>query len=594
MLKPQNNECRFAHKLDGLWRFLADPDDRGETRGWPKGLPKQHGYMAVPSSYNELTQDAALRDYIGPVWYETDIVLHPAWQGRTATIRFGAVSHHAKVWWNGRPVGEHKGGFLPFDIELGEVGPDATTGRLIVRVDNRLAWDSLPPGMVVDHGDFPLSGKRKRQDYFHDFYNYAGIHRSVYLTLLPRRHLTAIRVTPWVTGTKGGFLYEVDGTVKARAEVRLLDASGRCVAEATGSKGRLAVHRPRLWQPGKPYLYTLEVSLPGAEPDLYRLQSGIRTVTTGKGTLKINGKPFYFRGFGKHEDSDFLGKGHSDAVMLKDFALLEWIGANSFRTSHYPYAEEILDHADRTGVVVIGELPAVGFNFMPGHFPVFQPGQIDAATRKHHQETLREMIARDMHHPSVVIWSLANEAATQEKPSRRYFTPIVKQARKLDASRPLMLVMSAFAKADTVGDLFDILGINRYYGWYHDVGDIASIEPNLTAELRAWYRRYRKPIVMTEYGADTVAGFHSEPPVMFSEEFQRDYLAAHHRTFDKLPFLCGEHIWNFADFATKQGLKRIGGNKKGVFTRQRQPKLAAHDVQQRWHKCDASGRPRRQ
>ena len=78
---------------------------------------------------------------------------------------------------------------------------------------------------------------------------------------------------------------------------------------------------------------------------------GIRTVAVDGTRFLINGEPFYFTGFGKHEDIAVIGKGHNDAYMLHDFALLNWIGANSFRTSHYPYAEDVLDYADRQGIV---------------------------------------------------------------------------------------------------------------------------------------------------------------------------------------------------------------------------------------------------
>ena len=99
-----------------------------------------------------------------------------------------------------------------------------------------------------------------------------------------------------------------------------------------------------------------------APVDAYALPVGIRTVRVDGTRFLINGEPFYFTGFGKHEDTAVRGKGHDDAFMVHDFALLEWLGANSFRTSHYPYAEEVLDYADRHGIVVIDETAAVGLN----------------------------------------------------------------------------------------------------------------------------------------------------------------------------------------------------------------------------------------
>ena len=131
----------------------------------------------------------------------------------------------------------------------------------------------------------------------------------------------------------------------------------------------------------------------------------------------INGEPFYFTGFGKHEDSAVRGKGHDDAFMVHDFALMEWLGANSFRTSHYPYAEEVLEYADRHGIVVIDETAAVGLNMglssaassaaVP--FTTFSDETINAATQEVHRQAIRELIARDKNHPCVVMWSIANE-----------------------------------------------------------------------------------------------------------------------------------------------------------------------------------------
>jgi beta-glucuronidase len=124
--------------------------------------------------------------------------------------------------------------------------------------------------------------------------------------------------------------------------------------------------------------------------------------------------------------------------------------------------------------------------------------------------------------------------------------------------------------------------INRYYGWYIDSGDLQSAELKLDAELRQWIEKYRKPIIMGEYGADTAAGLHSLLGSVWTEEYQVAHLDMHHRVFDRFPEFIGEHVWNFADFATGPGVHRVDGNKKGVFTRERRPKAAAHALRTRW------------
>jgi beta-glucuronidase len=88
--------------------------------------------------------------------------------------------------------------------------------------------------------------------------------------------------------------------------------------------------------------------------------------------------------------------------------------------------------------------------------------------------------------------------------------------------------------------------------------------------------------MMFEYGADTMAGLHSVGELPWSEEYQSDLYEMYHRVFDKIPALIGEQVWNFADFNTGSGIVRVDGNKKGIFTRSRQPKLAAHSLRRRW------------
>jgi beta-glucuronidase len=141
--------------------------------------------------------------------------------------------------------------------------------------------------------------------------------------------------------------------------------------------------------------------------------------------------------------------------------------------------------------------------------------------------------------------------------------------------------MTATPERDVVSDLFDVLLLNRYFGWYANTGDLVTSERLLEAELREWARR-GKPIVMTEYGADTQSGLHSMTSEPWSEEFQVDLLAMYHRVFDRIDAVVGEQIWNFADFATRSGITRVDGNKKGVFTRDRRPKASAHALRRRW------------
>jgi beta-glucuronidase len=195
-----------------------------------------------------------------------------------------------------------------------------------------------------------------------------------------------------------------------------------------------------------------------------------------------------------------------------------------------------------------------------------------------------ELVARDRNHPCVVMWSIANEPESITPEARAYFEPLVKETRRLDPSRPVGFanVQGSTPEVDVITDLFDVVLLNRYYGWYVEAGDLPAAERALEAELRSWAAKHGKPIIMTEYGADTLEGLHDTLPSPWSEEYQLDLLEMSHRVFDRVDAVVGEQLWNFADFATVPGILRVGGNKKGIFTRERRPKAAAHYLRRRW------------
>jgi beta-glucuronidase len=569
MLKPRPTATREQIRLDGLWHFSAgDTVDPATTLEAP-----------VPASYNDLFTDPKIRDHVGWVWYRRTVRIPRGWAGERILVRVEAATHRGRVYVGDTLVAEHVGGYTPFDADITDLVTAGKEFTLTIGVNNELTETTIPPGTItVDQAG------RKRQQYQHDFYNYAGLHRSVWLHSVPAVHITDVTV---VTALDGTVTYDVTTSEPADVQVRILDAGGTVVA--TGTDGIAKIEDPTLWRPGAGYLYTLQASIDGH--DVYDQPFGVRTVEVRGTDFLINGEPFYFTGFGKHEDTPVRGKGHDNAYLVHDFQLLDWIGANSFRTSHYPYAEEVMDFADRHGIVVIDETAAVGLNLavvsgLTGAPPrqTFSPETFGDETRDAHAQAIRELIARDKNHPSVVMWSLTNEPASNEDGAREYFEPLVKLARTLDATRPLTYsaVMFATAANDKIADLFDVLSINRYYGWYVATGDLATAEQYLEADLRGWLARFGKPIMMSEYGADTQAGLHSIWDTPWTEEYQSAFLAMHHRIFDRIDGFVGEHVWNFADFQTSHGIHRVDGNKKGVFTRDRRPKAAAQELRRRW------------
>jgi beta-glucuronidase len=591
MLRPQDSATRERKSLNGLWRFRLDPAGQGRQSRWFAGPLPQARDMAVPASFNDITTDPAVRDHVGDAWYQTSVRVPRGWEGRRIVLHFESATHRATVWVNDVEVVSHEGGYTPFEADVTEHARAGDELRITAVVNNTLSFQTIPPGVVED----TPAGKRQR--YWHDFFNYAGIHRTVWLYSTTATHLTDVTVVTSFDGQDGTVEYTIQAENGGGAEVGVVlrDAAGAVVATGSGASGILTVENAHRWAPGDGYLYDLEARLvdpAGVVLDSYHQGVGVRTVAVTANRFLINGEPFYFRGFGKHEDLTVIGKGHNEAFLVHDFELLEWIGANSFRTSHYPYAEDVLDYADRHGVVVIDETAAVGLNMGLGGgivggqgYTTFSPHTINDRTREVHAQAIRELVARDKNHPSVVLWSIANEPESDTEGAEAYFRPLFELTKRLDATRPVgfVNVMLSPHGACRVSQFADVLMLNRYYGWYVHTGDLVAAEIAWDQELRGWASE-GKPIIITEYGADTFPGLHSVTPTPWTEEYQVDYLDMNHRVFDRIDAVVGEHVWNFADFATTSGIMRVGGNKKGVFTRDRQPKAAAHALRRRWRR----------
>jgi beta-glucuronidase len=556
VLRPQTNPFRLAHDLSGVWGFRLDEGDRGRAEGWHEGVPDATP-IAVPGSWND--QLPGVRDRLGPAWYERRFDAPPIADERELAVRFGGVTQQAEVWLNGEPLGGHEGGQLPFALPLAALRP--TGNVLVVRVDGRLTRETVPPG------DVPL-GHRFGREFFpqvpFDFFPFAGIHRKVELVATPRDGIADVRVETELDG--GAAILRVDVEHGAGELALALDG------EPFASPLRIAA--PRLWSPDDPHLQHLTVELrrDGATVDRYELEVGLRTVAVDGDRILLNGAPVELNGFGRHEDFPVLGRGANAAVAVRDLQLMRDVGASSFRTGHYPHDEETLDVADRLGLLVIAETPAVALFFAE-----------EGLERR--QELSRayveELVARDRNRACVVAWSVANEPHAYSEEGGPALAELCDLARSLDASRP---VTYASFQHDYPGvEAVDFLSLNRYPAWYTDPGDIETGIAKLAAELDVLHERHGKPIVVTEFGADAMPGAHADPPAMWTEEYQAELVGRVLDVCEERPFVAGAQLWVFADFATSQAEHRPHAtNFKGAFTRDRRPKLVARDLKRRW------------
>lgn len=596
MLYPIITQSRGVMDLSGTWSFRLD-DGNGFSEEWYKRPLVNSVLMAVPASYNDLKDEAAYRDHYGWVFYQKNIQLPLFMRNQRIVLRFDAVTHACIIFLNGEEICQHKGGFLPFEVEIHDLILEQNN-LLTVAVDNRIDHGTLPVGSENLGGMMLIGGvgkscetvKPQNKPNF-DFFNYCGITRPVKIYTTPDIYIKDVTLRSEMADQTAIVKYYVECNQESAVQVEVLDHNGIVVSSGQGSKGEVEITQVKLWQPLKAYLYQIRVT---CEQDVYTLPYGIRSVQIVGKQFLINGEPFYFKGYGKHEDTFPAGRGLNVPMNVKDISLLKWQGANSIRTSHYPYSEEMMRLCDEEGVVVIDETPAVGVhlnfgggaNFKNGKrvntFDPIEEGGI--RTFEHHKDVIVDLINRDKNYACVVMWSIANEADSAGPGAYEYFKPLFDLAKQMDPEkRPCTIVGMQVQDnlQDCMIELSDVYCLNRYYGWYVMGGDLGTAEKLMRDEMEFW-ESLDKPFMFTEYGADTVSGMHDTVPVMFTEEYQIEYYKMNHKVFDEHLGFIGEQVWNFADFATSQGIMRVQGNKKGIFTRERRPKMVAHYLRDRW------------
>ncbi|QPB43579.1 beta-glucuronidase [Rodentibacter haemolyticus] len=582
MLYPISTESRQLIDLSGIWQFRFEMGTEWQP-------------IAVPASFNDQQVLSEYKNYVGDFFYQTDIFVTKAMLNERLFLRFDSVTHFAEVYLNDRFIGSHKGGFTPFEFEITEFVQQGKN-LLTVKANNILDNSTLPVGNYSEKQDENGNLVKKVDENF-DFFNYAGIHRPVKLWTKPYNYIDDLTITYDFVGEDVSVNIAIQSVGSAENfTISVYDEQQQLVAQSEGAEKtqRFTISNVKRWQPLNAYLYDIKIELInlGEVQDCYCLPVGFRSIEIKDNQFLINGNAFYFKGYGKHEDSHFAGRGLNSAVNVLDFNIMKWQGANSFRTSHYPYSEEIMRLADREGFVVIDETTAVGLMHNFG-VNLFQDAsqQINTwekyQTTEAHQQVIRELIERDKNYACVVMWSIANEPSTAEQGAYEYFKPLFELARSLDPQkRPCTFVniMLAPAGKDLAMSLCDVICLNRYYGWYVNTADLTTAKNQLRSEIERWHQLFpTKPIMFTEYGVDTIAGLHDmDFNTPFTEEFQIEYYQANHEVMDSFDYFIGEQVWNFADFQTKYGIFRVQGNKKGLFTRTREPKMAAHYFKQRW------------
>ncbi|WP_016775524.1 glycoside hydrolase family 2 protein [Anaerophaga thermohalophila] len=534
----------------GKWGFFKDQKPKSESDLVEYSFEKSKK-MFIPGDWN--TADQELKYYEGTVWFRKTFDFSPE-ENERYFLYFGAVNYEALVYLNGEYIGSHKGGFTPFNFEV--------TGKLknghnfvVVKVDNTRHKDEVPTVNT-------------------DWWNYGGITRDV---LILKESETFVRdfsvflsdgkyneISGWV---------QLDGTnlqTPVKVSIPELEEEVTINPDEEG-KGTFSLKaKPDLWSPQNPKLYEISISVAG---NSMREQVAFRHVEAVGNRIHLNGDPVFLRGICIHEEAPFrAGRFNSPA---EAHTLLSWakeMNANFVRLAHYPHNEYMVREAEKMGILVWSEIPVywtISFT--------------NESTLQNAQNQLEEMITRDKNRGAVIIWSLANETPVSDV-RNRFLTKLVQHARKLDDSRLISMAMEkeyhdAFTPAinDPLMDIVDVVSFNTYIGWYDGL-------PEKCAKMN-WKLPNDKPVVISEFGAGALQGYHGTKNQRWTEEYQEELYIQSVAMFDKMD-LAGTAPWILMDFMSpRRVLPEIqdGWNRKGLISDQGIKKKAFF-IMKEWYK----------
>jgi len=543
--------------LDGAWESRPDADGAGDRGQWhlAGAAPGSWKTVVVPHTWQI---EAASAEYHGVAWYRRRLEAAPEWQGSCVRVEFQAVFHSAKVWVNGRPVGEHlRKGYTAFTVDITSALRWEEPNVLVVRVDNSFDEAMLPRG--------------RSSDWTHD----GGIYRPVALVVSPRVFIerTAIDAVPvGAVGQTAAADIHVAVTVRNTTTAVARGAIGYAIVDPRS--GETVLRQPRAAQvrvrPGEAATATLPAArLANARlwhfdhPNLYRLRVtfepqagaahqadesfGVRTFEARDGGLFLNGERVRLMGVermaGSHPDH---GMAEPSAWIEHDHADMKDLNCVLTRV-HWMQDRRVLDYCDRHGMLMQLEVPTWG----PGTFKGMASDPLPALM-ENGLEQLREMIEQNRNHPSVVIWGLCNEIGGQNPPAYAFARRMREEAKRLDPRRPAAYASNSLQSTPErdVTALMDVVEWNEYYeSWFG--GTLEDVRRNVDVIHRAFPG---KPIIVSEYGYCACTPERPE-----GDRRRIDILRTHTEAYRAHPAVAGLIFFCYNDYRT-----HIGDRGKGV------------------------------
>lgn len=555
---------RESISLNGDWNFSPDVFNSvirtrwfDETKFDRNNFPIPYDFsfdewerIKVPGVWNNQNQEYGLYEGTGLYFKEFS---YDRKKNKKVYLRIGAANYETRIWLNKEYLGRHKGGFTPFMVDVTKYINE--TNRLLIYVDNTRKGEQIP-------------------SLHYDWFNYGGIHRSVELYEVNECLIKEFQIHLGQNKERYELAYQITayGKEETNAIIRITEL-GLChtvqmIKEQEGiyqATGKIVLENDvdlKLWSPEHPKCYQVEIEYVG---DCLTDYIGFRIIKTEGANILLNGKNIFLKGMCVHEESSKNLRSVSKEDIVELFQQAKELGCNFLRLTHYPHSEMVAKLADEYGILLLEEIPvywALEFE--------------NPTTFEDAKNQLQELIKRDINRASVIIWSVGNE--NPDTDSRcEFMKKLTKSARTLDQSRLVgascLIDLNTYQIKDRLIEELDVIGINEYYGWY--IRDFSILEKILNNS------QIGKPLIITETGADALAGFYSEEKELYSEELQADIYKKQFEVLLQYPFIRGIAPWILYDYRSMRRMSHLqkGYNLKGIIDKDRKhKKLAYYEV----------------
>ena len=581
--------------LTGEWSFSIDKDLLGEQQGWnnPAFDDSSWAKISVPHTWNLMPEYS---DYEGFGWYRRTFVPPADSQKGHLRLRFDAVFYLARVWLNGQYLGQHEGGYTPFEFDITSVVKPGEENVVAVQVDNLRATNRIP--VVI------------RPDWSFDWWNYGGITRDVSLEFTSQAYIERQQIVsiPHLTGMDEADSAKITATIfvhntsnqvldgELRADL-FDEAIGQSVLTSPASwpikipandqaevEVQVTVPSPKLWHFDHPNLYRWSASLLDADGHVLHTNEaaiGIRSVELKDGFYYLNGEPVRLVGITRHADSPGQGAAETVTAMAADYDDLKTLNEVFSRPVHYPQHKFILDYADQKGILLIPEVPA---------WQLTQEQMLSKQMSDLEKQQLREMVLEDFNHPSVWAWSVGNEIESETSAGLEFVKEMFAYVKSLDPTRPVGFASNRLGSRpwfDATKES-DFVLMNQYFGTW--VGPKQGLGPALDLIHKTWPE---KTVIISEYGFEPHWNALWGPPTSTlnaddyyfvpdgtpstSEEadvVRRQLITEQLVIFRSKPFIAGAIFWTYQDYRTRSnfimGLVDYNRNRRGSWELLRQ------------------------